>query len=96
MISKYVKTMREKIGHNPMFMPTAGLIICKDNKVLLQKRADCEEWAMHGGGMEPGEMLLETLKREINEELNIEPINPELFGIFSGGENLYHEYPNLL
>ena len=93
MKSEYVKKMREKIGNMSMYMPTSGLLICKDNKVLLQKRADDENWAMHGGGMEPGEEFLETLKREVKEELNIEPINPELFGIFAGND-LYHVYPN--
>lgn len=93
MVSDYIKTMREKIGHNPMIMPTAGVIIYKDNKVLLQKRADNGDWAMHGGGMDPNENTLETLRRELKEELNIEPINPELLGIFAG-EDLYHEYPN--
>ena len=93
MLSEYVKEIREKIGHSPMFIPTAGLIICKDNKVLLQKRADNNEWAMHGGGIEPGEEVLDTLKREIKEELNIEPVNPEFLGVFTG-KDLYHEYPN--
>lgn len=38
-----------------------------------------------------GEKYLETLQREIKEELNIEPINPELMGIYSGKElfNIY-------
>ncbi len=93
MISDYVKDMREKIGHTPMYMPTVGLIICKDDKVLLQKRTDDGNWAMHGGGMEPGEEFLDSLRREIKEEINIEPINPEIFGIFAGND-LYHEYPN--
>ena len=93
MLSGYVEKMREKIGNMAMYMPTSGLIICKDNKVLLQKRADDGSWAMHGGGMETGEEFLDTLKREVKEELNIEPVNPELFGIFAGND-LYHEYPN--
>lgn len=93
MLSEYVKSMRDKIGHKAMFMPTSGLIICKDGQVLLQKRADDGSWAMHGGGMEPGEEFLDVMKREIKEELNIEPIEPQLFGIYAG-DDLYHEYPN--
>ena len=93
MISGYVKSMRDKIEHMAMFMPTSGLIICKDEKVLLQKRADDGNWAMHGGGMEPGEEFLDVLKREIKEEINVEPIEPQLFGIYAG-KDLYHEYPN--
>jgi ADP-ribose pyrophosphatase YjhB (NUDIX family) len=76
-----------------MFIPTAGLIICNNRKVLLQKRADNGTWAMHGGGMQPNEEFFDALKREIKEEMNIEPINPKLFGIYTG-EKMHHEYPN--
>lgn len=89
----YIKKMRSKIGHEAIYMPTAGLIICKDKKVLLQKRADNGRWGMHGGGMNPEEEFLEALNREIKEEMNIEPINPKLFGIYTG-KKMYYEYPN--
>ncbi len=93
MIDEYVKNIRNKIGQEPMYMPTSGAIICKDRKVLLQKRADDGNWAMHGGGMNPDEEVLETLYRELKEEINIEPINPQLFGIYAG-KKMLHEYPN--
>lgn len=76
-----------------MFNPVVTLIIYKEGKILLQKRADNGSWAIHGGGIEPGEKYLEALKREIKEELNIEPINPILLGIYSGQE-LFNVYPN--
>lgn len=85
------KYIRSLVGHIPMHRPVAVLVICKDNKVLLQKREDNGMWALHGGGMELGETYLETLKREMKEELDIEPINPELMGIFSG-KKMYHKY----
>lgn len=39
-MKNYIKDMREKIGHKPIVVSAIGLIICKDNKILLQKRAD--------------------------------------------------------
>lgn len=90
MVSDYLKSVREKVGHMPIFVPSACLIIYKDGKVLLQKRADNQKWDMHGGYIEPNETILETLDREMKEELNIKPINPELMGIYSG----YNKYPN--
>ena len=85
------KKIRSLVGHIPMHRPVVVLVISKDAQVLLQKREDNGTWALHGGGMELGELYLDTLKRELKEELNIEPINPQLLGIFSG-DKLYHKY----
>lgn len=93
MRSDYVVEIRKKIGHMAMFNPVVTLVIYKEGKILLQKRADNGTWAIHGGGIEPGEKYLEALQREIKEELNIEPINPILLGIYSGKE-LFNVYPN--
>ena len=92
-MKNYIKDIRKKIGHQRIIMSGVGLIICKDNKILLQKRADNEEWGIHGGAMELGETYIEALNRELKEEMNITPIKPELYGIFSG-KNAYHVYPN--
>ena len=92
MRSDYISEIRSKVGHIPMHSPVVTLVIYKDGKILLQKREDNGCWAIHGGGIEIGEKYLETLKREIKEELNIEPKNPELMGIYSGKE-LFNIYP---
>lgn len=92
-MDKYVKDMREKIGHMPMFMPVVSLVIYKDGKVLLQRRADNKAWAIHGGGINPEEEISKALDREIYEEIGVKPKNPKLLGIYSG-KRLYHTYPN--
>lgn len=76
----------------PMLRPVVTLIIYNQGKVLLQKRDDNGCWAIHGGGIDLGEKYTETLQREIKEELNIEPIDPQLMGIYSGKE-LFNIYP---
>lgn len=76
----------------PYLRPVVTLIIYKDGKILLQKREDNGCWAIHGGGIELGETYIEALNREIKEELNIQPINPILMGIYSGKE-LFNIYP---
>lgn len=93
MKSDYVAEIRKKIGHMAMFNPVVTLVIYSEGKILLQKRADNGTWAIHGGGIEPGEKYLDALRREIKEELNIEPVEPELLGIYSG-EELFNTYPN--
>ena len=85
------KYIRSLVGHIPMHRPVVVLVIYKDGKVLLQKREDNGMWALHGGGMDVGETYIDTLNREIEEELGITPIDPKLLGIFSG-EKMYHKY----
>lgn len=89
----YIKDLRKKIGHDPIFVPAVGAIIYKNGKILMQKRADDGTWATHGGAIEFGETLEQALERELKEEINVKPINPKFLGIYSG-EKMYHEYPN--
>lgn len=92
-MANYIKDIRKKVGHDAIFAPGAGAIIYKQGKILLQKRQDDGKWALHGGSMELGETQLQTLERELKEEINIRPVNPELMGIYTG-KNFYCEYPN--
>ena len=92
MKSDYISEIRSKVGHIPMHNPVVTVVIYKNGKILLQKRADNGCWAIHGGAIELGEKYIETLNRELKEELNIEPINPVLMGIYSGKE-LFNVYP---
>ncbi len=92
-MANYIKDIRKKVGHDVVFMPAVGAIIYQNGKILLQKREDDGKWACHGGCMELGETYLQTLERELKEEINIKPIEPKLLGIYSG-EKTYHEYPN--
>ena len=89
----YVEDIRKKVGHDAVFLPAAGCAIIKDNKILLQRRSDNLKWGLHGGYMNLGETCLEALNREIKEELNIIPINPELIDVYSG-EDFHVFYPN--
>lgn len=89
----YISNIRRKVGHDAVFMPAAACGIIKDDKILLQKRTDNGKWAIHGGSLELGETFLEALERELKEELNIKPINPEMVDIYSG-EDLHFIYPN--
>jgi len=89
----YISEIRKKVGHNAIFMPGAGCVIVKDNKILLQKRSDNGKWAVHGGCLELGETFIEALEREVKEELNVKPINPELVNVYSG-EDIHYIYPN--
>lgn len=43
-IMGYIAKIREKVGHDPVFMPAAACLILNNNKLLLQLRADNKKW----------------------------------------------------
>lgn len=51
-------------------LPTAGLVVINDNKLLLAYSKNKNAWYLPGGKIDNGESSLEALKREILEELN--------------------------
>jgi 8-oxo-dGTP pyrophosphatase MutT (NUDIX family) len=90
----YILHLRRYIGHRPILMVGAGLLILDDqNRLLLLKRTDNYCWGIPGGSTEPGEIVEEAAKRETFEETNLEIDKMSLFGVFSGPE-LYYKYPN--
>jgi 8-oxo-dGTP pyrophosphatase MutT (NUDIX family) len=60
-----------------------GLVIDGGRRVFLVKHTYVSGWHLPGGGVEPGETLLEALARELKEEGNIEILaTPVLHGMF--------------
>jgi len=53
-------------------LPTAGLLVIKDNKLLLAYSMNKKAWYLPGGKIDRDETSKEALKREIKEELNLE------------------------
>ena len=90
----HIKELRKLIGHRPILMVGAGILIQDANQHLLMlKRSDNHFWGLPGGAVEPGENVEATARRETREETGLEVQDMELFGVFSGPE-LYYEYPN--
>ncbi len=90
----YILELRQYIGHRPILMLGAVLLIVDEqNRLLMMKRSDSELWGVPGGAVELGEVIEDAAKRETREEVNLEVRNMSLFGVFSGPE-LYYKYPN--
>jgi len=90
----YILQLREYIGHRPILMVGAAiLVIDVNNRLLMMKRSDSGCWGIPGGSLEPGEIVESAAKRETFEETNLEVGEMSLFGVFSGPE-LFYKYPN--
>lgn len=90
----YVKEMRPLIGHKPLLLCGASVILFNgENKVLMLQRSDNDCWCFPGGALDLGENLEETARREVAEEMGHVPGDLKLFGVFFG-EELHYTYPN--
>jgi 8-oxo-dGTP pyrophosphatase MutT (NUDIX family) len=90
----YIQELRSLVGHRPLIMAGAAVLIFDEqNRLLLQLRKDNYLWGLIGGSMEIGESLEETARREVLEETGLILNELTWFGLFSGREQIY-QYPN--
>ena len=91
---EHLHELRKLIGHRPILMVGAAILVVDSKKrLLLMKRSDSGCWGPPGGATEPGEYVEQAAKRETLEETSLEIGEMSLFGVFSGPE-LYYKYPN--
>jgi 8-oxo-dGTP pyrophosphatase MutT (NUDIX family) len=89
----YIQDLRALVGSRPIIMVGAGVLLLREDKVLLQRRKDNGLWGLPGGSLEPGESLEETARREVLEETGLVVAGLKLFGVYSGRDQFY-VYPN--
>lgn len=82
----YIRELRKLVGHRPLILPGAVVLVFNnEGKLLLQHRSD-GGWGLPGGLMELGESLEETARREVKEETGLDIGELKLEGVFSGAE----------
>ena len=59
------------------------IIVDKSGRILLEKRSDNGMWGLPGGGIEPGESVIETAHREVKEETDLDIQVTGLLGVYS-------------
>lgn len=66
-----------------MTLGVRGVVLDGNDRVFLVKHSYVAGWHLPGGGVEPGESLLDALRRELAEEGCIEVVGePVLLGMF--------------
>lgn len=74
----------ERIARDvPIRLTVTAAMIDDRGRLLLVRRADNGQWVLPGGGVDPGERVVEAVVREMEEEtgVHVRPIN--LIGIYS-------------
>jgi 8-oxo-dGTP pyrophosphatase MutT (NUDIX family) len=90
----YIEDLRAKVGHMPLILVGAAVLILNHHgELLMLLRTDNGSWGVPGGMMEPGEKAEETARRETFEETGLQLGKLTFFGVFSGPE-YYYRYPN--
>lgn len=90
----YIEEMRQLVGHRPILLVGAAVLLTDEQgRLLLGLRSDNHCWGLPGGGMEPGEDLETTARRETREETGLKAGPLTLFGVYSGPQ-LFYIYPN--
>lgn len=90
---EYYKQIRALIGHRPLMLVGAGVILYRGRQLLLQKRADDQTWGKHGGIMDYEEVAEDACRREVLEEIGLQVGKLTLLGVYTGHE-MTVIYPN--
>lgn len=91
-ISQYLKSLRERVGHDILQIPSVAAIIRDDNdRILLVKSGDA--WGLPAGAIDLGETPIEAVVREVFEETGLNVSPKRIVDVF-GGENFRYVYSN--
>jgi 8-oxo-dGTP pyrophosphatase MutT (NUDIX family) len=70
-VPEFVVAIRDKIGHDPLWLPAVTAVIRRGHEVLLVERSDNGRWAPVTGIVDPGEEPAIAAAREALEETGV-------------------------
>ena len=93
-ISEYMRSLRAKVGHDLLGVPSATIAIRDPHgRILMGRHADGGVWLLPGGAIEPEETPADAAVREAWEETGLHVRLDGLVGVF-GGPHCTVEYGN--
>lgn len=89
MTPEFILKLREKVGHEELWLPGVTAIILRDDEVLLVKRSDNGEWTPVTGIVDPREEPHLTAIREAKEETGVDIAVDKLLWVQAVGPVTY-------
>lgn len=69
---EYIPWIRSKVGSRKFFMVAGTTVVQDENgRILLQRRADFDVWALPGGALKRDEDIEVCARRELREETGL-------------------------
>jgi 8-oxo-dGTP pyrophosphatase MutT (NUDIX family) len=93
-MSEYIRSLRDKIGHDLILQPTAACLIRDNDGRILLVRHGAGWWSLPAGAVDPGETPAEAARRETREEASVEVELLSIGGVFGGDPDFHAFYPN--
>ena len=67
-ISSYLKSVREKVGHDLLTMTAVAIAVFDaEGRLLLGRDSEMDRWTLPGGGIDPNERPADAAVRECHE-----------------------------
>ena len=70
-IPDYVQRLRQRVGHELLWLPGATAVVLRGEEVLLVRRSDNGQWSPVTGIVDPGEHPAQAAAREVMEETGV-------------------------
>jgi ADP-ribose pyrophosphatase YjhB (NUDIX family) len=77
-VPEFIVQLRERIGHDLLWLPGVTAVVLEGDSVLLVRRSDNGSWSPVTGIVDPGERPARTAVREVREETGVECVVEEL------------------
>jgi 8-oxo-dGTP pyrophosphatase MutT (NUDIX family) len=88
-IPDFIVQLREKIGHDRLWLPGVTAVVVRDGHLLMVQRADDHSWTPVTGIVDPGEEPAVAARREAMEETGVEIRVDRLASTSVSGEYTY-------